>query len=35
MIRGKRVAWYELKWRAKADEILKEILEAIGLPVVR
>jgi ABC-type Fe3+ transport system substrate-binding protein len=35
MIRGKKVAWYELKWRAKADEILKEILEAIGLPVVR
>ena len=35
MIEGKKVAWYEPKWRAKADEILKEILEAVGLPVVR
>ena len=35
MIKGKKVAWYEPQWRAKADEILKEILEATGLPVVR
>ena len=35
MIKGKKVAWYEPQWRAKADEILKEILEAIGLPIVR
>jgi ABC-type Fe3+ transport system substrate-binding protein len=35
MIKGKKVAWYEVKYRANADDILKEILEAIGLPVVR
>jgi iron(III) transport system substrate-binding protein len=35
MTKGKKVAWYEPKWRAKAEEILKEILEAIGLPIVR
>ena len=35
MLKGKKIAWYEPQWRAKADEILKEILEAIGLPVVR
>jgi iron(III) transport system substrate-binding protein len=35
MIKGKKVAWYEPQWRARADEILKEILEATGLPVVR
>jgi len=35
MTKGKKVAWYEPQWRAKADEILKEILEAVGLPVVR
>ncbi len=35
MIKGKKVAWYEPQWRAKADEILKEILEAVGLPIVR
>ncbi|HEY2987882.1 MAG TPA: extracellular solute-binding protein [Candidatus Binatia bacterium] len=35
MIKGKKVAWYEPQWRAKADEILKEVLEAVGLPVVR
>lgn len=35
IIKGKKVAWYEPRWRAKADEILKEILEAVGLPIVR
>jgi iron(III) transport system substrate-binding protein len=35
MTKGKKVAWYEPQFRAKADEILKEILEAIGLPIVR
>jgi hypothetical protein len=35
IIKGKKVAWYETKWRAQANEILKEIIEAIGLPVVR
>lgn len=35
MIKGKKVAWYEPQYRAKADEILKEILEATGLPIVR
>lgn len=35
LIKGKKVAWYEPEWRAKADEILKEVLEASGLPIVR
>jgi hypothetical protein len=35
LIKGKKIAWYEPQFRAKADEILKEILEAVGLPVVR
>jgi iron(III) transport system substrate-binding protein len=35
MIKGKKVVYYEPKWRAKSDEILKEILEAIGLPIVQ
>lgn len=35
MTKGRKVAWYEPQWRAKADEILKEILEAMGLPIVR
>ncbi len=35
LIKGKKVAWYEPQYRAKADEILKEILEAVGLPIVR
>jgi iron(III) transport system substrate-binding protein len=34
-IKGKKAAWYEPQYRAKADEILKEILEAVGLPIVR
>jgi len=35
LIKGKKIAWYEPEWRAKADEILKEVLEASGLPIVR
>lgn len=35
LIQGKKVASYEPEYRAKAAEILKEILEAVGLPVVR
>jgi iron(III) transport system substrate-binding protein len=35
LVKGKKVAWYEPQYRAKAEEILKEILEAIGLPIVR
>ena len=35
IIEGKKVAWYEPQYRAKAEEILKEILEAVGLPIVR
>ncbi|MGH7824646.1 MAG: ABC transporter substrate-binding protein [Candidatus Binatia bacterium] len=35
LIKGKKVAWYEPQYRANAAEILKEILEAVGLPVVR
>ena len=34
IIKGKKAAWYEPQWRAKADEILTEILEAVGLPIV-
>jgi ABC-type Fe3+ transport system substrate-binding protein len=35
MSKGKKVYVYEPEWMAKADDILKEILEAVGLPVVR
>ncbi len=35
IIKGKKVAWYEPKWSTKADEILNEIIEALGLPVAR
>ena len=35
LVKGKKTAWYEPQYRAKAEEILKEILEAIGLPIVR
>ncbi len=35
LIKGKKTAWYEPQYRAKAEEILKEILEAVGLPIVR
>ncbi len=33
MIKGKKVAWYEPKWQAKSRDILREILQAVGLPV--
>ena len=35
ILKGKKTANYEPQWEAKADEILKEILEAVGLPVVQ
>jgi len=35
LVKGKKAAWYEPQYRAKAEDILKEILEAIGLPIVR
>ena len=35
VIKGKKAAWYAPEYRAKAEEILKEILEAVGLPIVR
>jgi ABC-type Fe3+ transport system substrate-binding protein len=35
LIKGKKAAWYEPQYRAKAEDILKEILEAVGLPIVR
>ena len=35
LIKGKEVAWYEPKWQAKSRDILKEILQAVGLPVAR
>jgi ABC-type Fe3+ transport system substrate-binding protein len=33
--KGKKVFGYEAEWMKKADDILKEILGAVGLPVVR
>lgn len=35
LLKGKKTAIYEPQWEAKADEVLKEILEAVGLPVVQ
>ena len=35
LVKGRKAAWYEPQYRAKAEEILKEILEAVGLPIVR
>jgi iron(III) transport system substrate-binding protein len=35
VVKGKKIAWYEPEWQLKAAEIRKEILEAMGLPVVR
>ncbi|MGH7847402.1 MAG: ABC transporter substrate-binding protein [Candidatus Binatia bacterium] len=35
LLKGKKVVWYEPQYSAKATEILKEIIEAIGLPIVR
>jgi ABC-type Fe3+ transport system substrate-binding protein len=35
LLKGKKTASYEPQWEAKAEELLREILEAIGLPVVQ
>jgi hypothetical protein len=35
LLKGKKTASYEPQWEAKAEELLKEILEAVGLPVVQ
>ncbi|HWP57398.1 MAG TPA: extracellular solute-binding protein [Candidatus Acidoferrales bacterium] len=35
LLKGKKAVWYEPQYAAKAEEILKEIIEAIGLPIVR
>ena len=35
MLKGKKTASYEPQWETKAEDILKEILEAIGIPVVQ
>ena len=33
IIKGKKVAWFEPKWHTKSRDILREILQAVGLPV--
>jgi len=35
LLKGKKLASYEPEWEAKAEELLKEILQAVGLPVVQ
>src|ERR671923_1154097 len=35
LLKGKKTASYEPQWEAKAEDLLKEILEAVGLPVVQ
>jgi iron(III) transport system substrate-binding protein len=35
LLKGKKIATYEPQWEAKAEDILKEIIEAIGLPIVK
>jgi hypothetical protein len=35
MVKGKRLVWLEPDWAIKADDIRKEILVAMGFPVVR
>jgi iron(III) transport system substrate-binding protein len=35
LIKGKKVVWHDWKIQSRADDILKEILEAVGLPIVR
>jgi len=35
LLKGKKYVSYEPEWEAKAEAILKEILEAVGLPVVQ
>ena len=35
ILKGKKTATYEPQWAAKAEDILKEILDAVGIPVVQ
>ena len=35
VLKGKKTASYEPQWEAKAEDLLKDILEAAGLPVVQ
>ncbi|MGH9892031.1 MAG: hypothetical protein ACREA0_08630, partial [bacterium] len=35
LLKGKKTVTYKPEWEAKADQVLKEILQAIGLPVVQ
>jgi len=35
LLKGKKTATYEPQWEAKAEDLLKEILAAVGLPVVQ
>ena len=35
ILKGKKTATYEPQWESKAEDLLKEILEAVGLPVVQ
>jgi iron(III) transport system substrate-binding protein len=35
ILKGRKTASYDPQWEAKAEDLLKEILEAIGLPVVQ
>jgi len=35
ILKGKKTATYEPQWEAKAEDILKEILDAVGIPVVQ
>lgn len=35
LLKGKKVVWHDWKVQIRADEILKEILEATGLPIVK
>lgn len=35
ILKDKKTATYDPKWESKAEDLLKEILEAVGLPIVR
>ena len=35
ILKGRKTASYDPQWESKAEDLLKEILEAIGLPVVQ
>lgn len=35
LLKGKKYVSYDPEWEAKAEDLLKEILEAVGLPVVQ